>query len=275
MSAWQASSPHHGPGRDNKVGREEMMGMLAAVEAWTKRDHPDEWKTWLSWLNTISKKVSTIEGVQAKITEPTELSNRSPFLTISWDPAKLHVTGDEIAEEFGRTPPRIAIGSAEEEGLTSIQITTGQMQPGNEKIVRDRIYETLSKKREPKSDNMEKPAADLAGKWDTTIEFFSSTSNHVLNIEQDGNWITGSHKGEFSVRDIWGTIEGSAVKLRSIDRHPADSISFIFSGNVSGDMITGSIHMGEYRTAKFSASRNTVKPERRKISVPGGPPLAT
>ena len=39
MSAWQASSPHHGPGRDNKVGREEMMGMLAAVEAWEKRDH--------------------------------------------------------------------------------------------------------------------------------------------------------------------------------------------------------------------------------------------
>ena len=39
MSAWQASSPHHGPGRDNKVGREETIGMLAAVEAWTKRDH--------------------------------------------------------------------------------------------------------------------------------------------------------------------------------------------------------------------------------------------
>src|SRR5580700_1639059 len=39
MSAWQASAPHHGPGRDNKVGREETLGMLAAVEAWVKRDH--------------------------------------------------------------------------------------------------------------------------------------------------------------------------------------------------------------------------------------------
>ena len=34
MSAWQASSPHHGPNRDNKISREEIMGMLAAVEAW-------------------------------------------------------------------------------------------------------------------------------------------------------------------------------------------------------------------------------------------------
>ena len=30
MSAWQASSPHHGPGRDNKVGKEEMLGMLGS-----------------------------------------------------------------------------------------------------------------------------------------------------------------------------------------------------------------------------------------------------
>src|SRR5436190_7703590 len=92
MSAWQASSPHHGPGRDNKVGREEMMGMLAAVEAWTKRDHPGEWKTWLSWLDHIAKKVSTIEGVTTSVFEPTELSNRSPVLNISWDPSKFNIT---------------------------------------------------------------------------------------------------------------------------------------------------------------------------------------
>src|ERR1700689_4444067 len=55
MSAWQASSPHHGPGRDNKVGREETLGMLAAVEAWVKRDHAGEWRTWLSWLDNIAK----------------------------------------------------------------------------------------------------------------------------------------------------------------------------------------------------------------------------
>jgi D-glucosaminate-6-phosphate ammonia-lyase len=38
MSAWQASAPHHGPCRDNKIGREEVIGMLAAVEAWATRD---------------------------------------------------------------------------------------------------------------------------------------------------------------------------------------------------------------------------------------------
>src|SRR5882762_11758074 len=102
MSAWQASAPHHGPGRDNKVGREETLGMLAAVEAWVKRDHDAEWKKWLSYLDTIARRVSTIAGVKTSVREPTGLSNRSPALVISWDPAILHVTGEEVAEEVAR-----------------------------------------------------------------------------------------------------------------------------------------------------------------------------
>ena len=275
MSAWQASSPHHGPGRDNKVGREEMIGMLAAVEAWTKRDHAAEWKTWLSWLDHIASKVSKIEGVTTSVSEPTELSNKSPVLRISWDPARLNVTGEELAEEMGRNKPRIAVGGRSEEGKTSISVTTGQMQPGNHKIVADRIYDLLSRKRPAKATTMVAPAANLSGSWEATIEFFSSTSNHILFLEQDGNWIRGSHKGDFSTRELTGTIEGESVKMRSVDRQPGDSITFIFSAGIFGDSISGSIHMGEYRTAKFTAKRTSYKRKLEKITVPGGPPLAT
>ena len=38
------SAPHHAFGRSLKVGKEEIMGMLAAVEMWVKRDHQAEWK---------------------------------------------------------------------------------------------------------------------------------------------------------------------------------------------------------------------------------------
>ncbi|MEJ7768312.1 MAG: aminotransferase class V-fold PLP-dependent enzyme [Chitinophagaceae bacterium] len=275
MSAWQASSPHHGPGRDNKVGREEMIGMLAAVEAWTKRDHPAEWKTWLSWLDHIAKKVTGIEGVTTEVSEPKTLSNKSPVLNVYWDPGMLNITGDEVAEELGRNKPRVAIGSGTKEGKTSINITTGQMQPGNYKIVTDRIYGVLSQKRVPKTTTAVTPAANLSGSWEATIEFFSSTSKHILYLEQDSNWIKGSHKGDFSVRELTGSIEGDTVKLRSVDRQAADSITFIFSGTVSGNSISGSIYMGEYRTAKFTAERSSYKLKQQKIVVPGGPPLAT
>jgi seryl-tRNA(Sec) selenium transferase len=278
MSAWQASSPHHGPGRDNKVGREETLGMVAAVEAWVKRDHQGEWKTWLSWLDNISKRVSAIESVKTAVREPTGLSNRSPSLTISWDPAKLHITGEEVAEELARTKPRIALGAGgdrdgEAPGTTSISVTAWMMQPGDDNVVADRIYGVLSRKRSPRSTDMTAPGANLNGRWDVTVEFFSSTSRHTLFIEQDGNWIQGSHQADFSVRDIAGTIEGNQVKLRSTALRPA--VTFIFAGTISGDTISGPIYLGEYLNAKFTARRHSYPTERGRIVVPGGPPLAT
>lgn len=276
MSAWQASSPHHGPGRDNKVGREEMMGMLAAVEAWTKRDHAAEWKTWLGYLDTISKQLKTIQGITTSVFEPTELSNRSPVLNVYWDPAKLHITGDELAELVGRSKPRIAIGSDDKPGQSSVQITTGQMQPGDAQVVAARLHEVLSQQRSPKVTTMVMPSVNLTGSWEATIQFFSSTSKHMLFMEQEGKWIKGSHKGDFSVRELTGEVESdTSVKLKSVDRHPGDFITFIFSGAIKGDTISGTIHLGEYRTATFTAKRTSYKIQPKPIAVPGGPPLAT
>jgi len=280
MSAWQASAPHHGPGRDNKVGREETLGMLAAVEAWVTRDHDADWKRWLSYLDTVSKRVSTIAGVKTSVREPTGLSNKSPSLTIAWDPSKLHITGDEVAEELARTKPRIALGgeargNEAEPGTTSISVTAWMMQPGDDKVVADRIYGVLSAKRSPRSTDMTKPSANVTGRWDVDIEFFSSRSRHTLFIEQDGNWIRGSHQGDFTVREMVGMIEGNEVKLRSVERRPGASVTFIFSGTVSGDTISGPIHMGEYLNAKFTAKRHAYSTERTRIIVPKGPPLAT
>ena len=275
MSAWQASSPHHGPGRDNKVGREEMIGMMAAVEDWVKRDHAGDWKKWLSWLDTISKKVSGIENVKTSVYEPTGLSNKSPVLKVSWDPAKLYVNGFEIAEELGRNKPRIAMAARDEsDGTTSVNITTGQMQAGEEKIIADRLHEVLSKKRQPKPE-MSAPAASLNGIWDVSIQFFSSVSQHSFNIVQDGNWFSGTHKADFDTRSLTGTIDGGQIKFESTIKIIGDSINYLFQGTVSGDTMSGDIHLGEYRTAKFTAARNAAKPARKRIQIPGGPPLAT
>lgn len=275
MSSWQASSPHHGPGRDNKVGKEEMLGMLAAVEAWVTRDHNAEWKTWLSWLDNISKRISKIDGIETSVHEPTDLSNRSPVLHVSWDPAKLHITAEEVAEDFARSKPRIAIGARSRDGKTTLSITTGQMQPGNDKVVADRIYHTLSQKRQPRSEEMTPASVAIGGHWDVAVEFFSSTSQHSLYIEQDGNWIQGTHRSDFSVQEIMGMVEGDQIKMRSSVRIPGSNVTYLFSGTATADSINGSIYLGEYLNAKFTAKRAVFRNERRRISIPGGPPLAT
>ena len=283
QSAWQASSPHHGPGRDNKVGREETLGMVAAVEAWVKRDHQAEWNKWLSYLDAISKRVTQVEGVTTAVREPNGLSNRSPSLTITWDPAKLHITGEEVAEEVARNKPRIALGaggggmrgnSAPDSGAsTSIGITAWMMRPGDDKIVAERLFGVLSQTRSPKP-ALSPPGANLSGRWDVDIQFFSSKSQHSLTLEQDGNRLQGTHKGDFSVRDVFGSIDGDRIKLQSHERAPGDAITFTFAGSLSGDSFSGPVYMGEYLNAKFTAKRHAYPATHNTIVIPGGPPLA-
>lgn len=275
LSAWQASSPHHGPGRDNKVGKEEMLGMLAAVEAWTTRDHDKEWDTWMEWLNSIADRATKIKGVTHQINQPSGLNNRAPMLQILWDPEQLHISGEEVAELFGRTAPRMAVGSRNQDGLTSITISPNQMQPGEADVVADRIHQTLSAKRKAVDTSMTAPAANLSGKWEVNMSFFSSTSTHKWLLEQDGNWLNGTHMSDFADQDLYGTIEGNTVKMRSNFRKPGDSVTFMFTGKMEGNEMKGEVFMGEYLTAEFTAKRPEGSPRKEKIMVPSGPPLAT
>jgi len=281
QSAWQASSPHHGPGRDNKVGREEMIGALAAIEAWVTFDHKAQWTKWLSYLDTVAKKITTVNSVKTSVRVPEGLSNNSPALVISWDPAKLNITGEEVAEELGRNKPRIALAfgtkrnADSEAGLTSINITAGQMQPGEDKIVADRIYEVLTKKRDPKPLDMKVPVGNLTGRWDVNVDFYSSKSHYTWILEQDGNWIQGANTGTFSTQNIIGTVEGDLLKVRCTENIPGDRLAFTYSGKVSADTISGSVYLVEYGTAKFSATRYKYQERHAPVTVPGGPPLAT
>jgi hypothetical protein len=204
------------------------------------------------------------------------LDNKTPVLKVSWDSKKLDISGFEVAEELGRNKPRIAVWAEDgSNGESFFNITTGQMQPGEEKIVAERVYAIFSKKRIPKSESMTGPAANLSGLWDLSIQFFSSVSQHSLSIVQDGNWLSGAHQTDFQSGRMSGTIEGNRVMMQSAMRIVGDDLTYQFSGLVNGDMISGDIHLGEYRTAKFTAKRNEQKVPRRKVNIPAGPPLAT
>jgi len=259
FSAWQASSPHHGPGRDNKVGKEEHIGMLAAVETWVRRNHPEEEKMWISWLEYISKKVTTVNGVTTKITEPQGVDNRSARLSITWDPAKLNITGEEVANELAVNKPRIALGGRTnlQEGTSSVSISAHMMQAGDEKIVAERIYNILAQKYEKKEVVIEPPAAILTGNWDVSVDYYSGKGEHKLFLgKQDGNDIRGTHKSTFSQLDIAGKIDGKKVRLQSYYRENAESVPFTFDGIIDGDSFSGVLYLGEYRSANFIAKRS-------------------
>ncbi len=265
-AAWVVSAPHHGHGRTMKVGKEEAMGMLMAVEMWMKRDHKAEMEMWTSWMNHIAARVSQIEGVTGAVREPRGLSNHSPGLSISWDPAKLGITGAEVARILDTTEPRIVLGGSGGGGgrggrsgnQTSISITAYMMSPGEDKIVADRLHEILSAPRPAKkAEPPREPAGDLTGRWDVHIEFAAGASDEILHLKQQGNQIAGTHQGAFVTRDCSGAISADEVALSSsVGEVHGAALSYRFSGKLDKDTMAGTLDMGEYLGATWTAKRH-------------------
>src|SRR5262249_2557469 len=120
------------------------------------------------------------------------------------------------------------------------------------------IYAALSKAPRPTAAApAAAPATDVSGQWDVRIEYIASASTHTLFLKQAGNRLEGSHQGDFVSRDLTGTIEGHTVQISSsyTERH-GDALSFRFTGAVEGDGMSGTLDMGEYLTAKWTAKRH-------------------
>ena len=257
-ATWVHSAPHHGFSRSMKVGKEEALGMLMAVEMWTKRDHKGEWARWLSWLDHIAKRVSAIDGVTTSITETSALSNRTPSLSIRWDRKRLAVSGAAVADHLFDTEPRIATPGGRDRGdEAGISITPYQMSPGDEKIVAERIHAALSSLPRQAAPTPAPPAQDLTGQWDAHITYAANTATHTLHLRQVGHRLEGSHHGDFVSRDLSGTVDGDRVQISSAytERH-GDSLSFRFGGRITGDTMSGTLDMGEYLMATWSAKRH-------------------
>lgn len=267
-AAWVHSAPHHGFARAMKVGKEEVIGVLAAVEAWVQRDHEAEWQKLLSRLDHIAKRVTAIQGVSTELREPTGLSNRSPGLSVRWDAAKLGITGEEVSRILDTTDPRVLAGGSRG-AQNGVSITAFNIAAGEEKVVADRLYEILSASHTLRTPAPpQPPAADLTGLWDVRIEYAASTGEHTLFLQQQDGQIRGSHRGEYMSRDLTGAIDGDTVQLRSnlAERTIGNALNFTFTGKVNGDAMSGDLNMGEYLTARWSAKR---RPAGQR---PGGRP---
>ena len=264
-AAWIHSAPHHGYARSMKVGREEVVGMLVAIESWVTRDHAAEWAEWVRRADEIAEAAQRVSGVTAIVArEPWEdRSNRSPRVTLRWTAAALGLTGQQAADILYEGEPRIAIGGAADrarEGMpgdAGIALTTSMLAPGDARIVGERLRAVLAGphtlKRQPAPTA---PAGDVTGTWRAEIVFAASRSTHVLHLRQRDGRIEGTHQGDFLARDVVGAIDGSRVTLASrVTERTGDALNYRFTADLSGDTLTGTIDMGEYRAATWTASR--------------------
>ena len=126
-------------GRGMKVNKEELLGMLAAIEVFMKKDHEAEWKDWEKRIKVVADSVTVSPAVKTEQYVP-EVANHVPHLKITWDQSKIKISYAEVAKRLREGDPSIEVtpGSSE-----SLNIGVWMLQPGEDRIVAKRIRDIL------------------------------------------------------------------------------------------------------------------------------------
>jgi L-seryl-tRNA(Ser) seleniumtransferase len=125
------NSPHEDTlGRSQKVGKEEIIGMIKALESYLKEDHDALTKEWWRRLDSISAEIMKVPGVSASFTVP-DIANHVPHLEIHWDPRHISLSPVDAVKQLRSGKPSIVVASTE----TGLILNSFMLQPGEEKVM--------------------------------------------------------------------------------------------------------------------------------------------
>ena len=126
--------------RGMKVNKEEMVGMLVALELYLKRDHEAEWKEWERRIDVISKTAGKVKTVTSEVYVP-PIANHVPHLRLKWDQSQVKVAPPDVAKQLREGEPSIEVNPGTDKD--SLMIGVWMLQPGEAEIVAKRLSAVL------------------------------------------------------------------------------------------------------------------------------------
>ena len=134
------NSPHEDTlGRSQKVGKEEIIGMVKALELYLNEDHDSLAKEWQDRLVGISRELTKVPGVSTSFFTP-DIANHVPHMMITWD-SKISLTPQEVSRMLRNSKPAIVVGGGERR--LGLSINSFMLQPGEDKIVAEQLARIL------------------------------------------------------------------------------------------------------------------------------------
>jgi len=137
-------NPNHSIGRPMKVGKEEMAGLLAAVERYLNLDHEARTQSCERIVADWCAALNTLPGVSARRDFPNEAGQPLPWCLVTIDARAIGISRDALVERLAAGNPIIAVAPSGQEALHLNPMT---LEPGEERIVLERLMEALSVKR--------------------------------------------------------------------------------------------------------------------------------
>jgi len=138
-------------GRGMKVAKEEIVGLVAAVDWFLKQDDAAMEAEYRRRADAIAKGLNSVPTLQTQIFVP-EVANHVPHLHITYDQNRVKITGAEVMKKLREGTPRIELnpstgGASASAGLpggpNTIVVGVWMLQPGEETIVANRLRDVL------------------------------------------------------------------------------------------------------------------------------------
>jgi seryl-tRNA(Sec) selenium transferase len=135
------NSPHEDTlGRSQKVGKEEIVGMVKALESYLKEDHEALNKEWQRRLDFISSQIIKIPGVTTSF-PALQIANHVPHMQVTWGPTRIALTPRQATASLRDAKPSIVLSSGEHGEVLSMN--SFMLQAGEEKIVAQELVKVL------------------------------------------------------------------------------------------------------------------------------------
>src|SRR5436190_23751134 len=134
-AALPGMNPYSSIGRGMKVGKEEMVGLLAAVERYLKVDHDHETKELEARVQDMIGALAKMRGLTAERHMP-PIANHVPHVRLTWNEEDIKLQAGEVVRRLIEGNPPIAISKL---GERRLQISVWMMRPGEHLVVSKRL----------------------------------------------------------------------------------------------------------------------------------------
>ena len=125
-----------------KVGKEEIVGMVKALELYLAEDQDALFNEWWKRLDTVTQAVSQVPGITVKRFMP-DIANHVPHIMIVIDPNRIKATPRDITKQLRTGTPSIVLSTGERGENNVITMNSFMLKPGEEKIVAERLAAVL------------------------------------------------------------------------------------------------------------------------------------
>jgi L-seryl-tRNA(Ser) seleniumtransferase len=241
QAAWCNASPHQAFARGMKVSKEDVIGVLAALEVWFEhRDPAVELARWNADVATIAGRLA-LPGVGTEVIPPKGVV-RVPRLRVHWDAAKYGLDGEAVRLRLLDGDPRVMLDDMATTA-NSVEVDPFGLQPGEADQVGRALAAALSAPvvAHPAPAG---PKIDVSGAWDVHVSFLHGERSHRLTLQQQNGEITGSQSSQQFDGPVSGSLDADGVHLTFRTRYEGATIFYQLDGALADGRMQGTVELG-------------------------------